>query len=526
MPETHDQTQQSDRQDGGTDHGSEGRSRRDLLRATAAGAAVSAIGLPATTGSVGAAPRTSEDHRFLFWNTWLLDGVELPTGNVAAKPDFRERSAEIGQALDEVGYDVIGLCEVFDSEERDRIEDNMDREVRSRAGPDGESIWPFGQIQLSGGKHTLLAGRGDERRFVRAHERVFDDRGGKDCDADAWSNKGVLHTEINLGPGNVDLFTTHMFAGGGLPWCDGTDADREAVRSSEMQDLRETIREHARPENVTVVAGDFNIQADTTEYLETIVPMLDEFDLVDLWARDHAASGGTGGTAVESASIDTDQGLPYHATSADEPGRIDYVFVQRPKPSHAIELDLGELRRATFWRELADPGQFSTDDGPNYLSDHMGLDADMTVRPTEPVYRIESAHSGKVLDVSGVSTDDGATIHQWGWWDGPNQYWRIQELGDGTHRIQSVNSGKAIDVSGASGDDGADVHQWGWHGGDNQRWYLDALGDGTYRIRAKHSGKVLDVSGYSTEDGGNVHQWEWHGNANQRWRLETVYAPS
>ncbi|MDF9745715.1 RICIN domain-containing protein [Natrinema salsiterrestre] len=139
-------------------------------------------------------------------------------------------------------------------------------------------------------------------------------------------------------------------------------------------------------------------------------------------------------------------------------------------------------------------------------------------------YRFVNAHSGKVLDVSNASPDDGANVHQWAWADGDNQVWRLERVADGGYRFVAEHSGKVLDVSGPSTDDGANVHQWSWHGNDNQKWYVDAVGDnGEHRLRAVHSDKVADVLDGSTDDGANVHQWDWHGGDNQKWLPEFAH---
>ena len=79
------------------------------------------------------------------------------------------------------------------------------------------------------------------------------------------------------------------------------------------------------------------------------------------------------------------------------------------------------------------------------------------------------------------------------------------------------HSGKVLDVTGGSTDDGAVIQQWPWHGGDNQRFFIEPLGDGYVRVVAKHSGKVLDVTGGSADNGALIIQWPWHGGNNQRW---------
>lgn len=136
-------------------------------------------------------------------------------------------------------------------------------------------------------------------------------------------------------------------------------------------------------------------------------------------------------------------------------------------------------------------------------------------------YTIRAKHSGKVLDVSGASSDDGANIQQWESWGGDNQKWKFENAGDGYYFVKAKHSGKAVDVAGVSTDDDANVHQWSFHGGANQQWKLQDAGGGYFYFVARHSGKVLDVSGQPNPgDGANVHQWTLHGGDNQKWKLE------
>lgn len=142
---------------------------------------------------------------------------------------------------------------------------------------------------------------------------------------------------------------------------------------------------------------------------------------------------------------------------------------------------------------------------------------------TNAWYNIRVKHSGKLLDVAGVSTDNGANVHQWDASGGDNQKWKFENAGDGYYFVKAKHSGKVLDVSGQPNPgDGANVHQWAFHGGENQQWKLETAGDGHYYFKARHSGKVLDVSGHSTENGANVHQWSLHGGDNQKWKLEKV----
>ena len=65
---------------------------------------------------------------------------------------------------------------------------------------------------------------------------------------------------------------------------------------------------------------------------------------------------------------------------------------------------------------------------------------------------------------------DGALVIQIPWNGWANQRWRMEDLGDDTFRFISGHSGKVLDVAGLSNADGAEVIQWPWNGGPNQRW--------------------------------------------------------
>jgi pectate lyase len=155
----------------------------------------------------------------------------------------------------------------------------------------------------------------------------------------------------------------------------------------------------------------------------------------------------------------------------------------------------------------------------NHFSFNEGSSGGGTI--TEGCYSIISKHSGKALDVSGWSTEDGGNIQQWAYSeDQANQKWNIVSAGDGYYKIESVHSGRALDVESASTEDGANIQQWGYgSGGDHKEFSFEEMDDGYYRIRTRHCDKCIDVYGASTDDGANVIQWSCHDNDNQRWEL-------
>ncbi|MBB5801821.1 alpha-L-fucosidase [Saccharothrix ecbatanensis] len=137
-----------------------------------------------------------------------------------------------------------------------------------------------------------------------------------------------------------------------------------------------------------------------------------------------------------------------------------------------------------------------------------------------PGYRkLVNRRSGKVLDVSGGSTEDGAAIVQWTDNGGTNQQWELVDAGDGYVKVVSRRSGKVLDVTGGSMDDGAPVVQWPDGGGANQHWRVVDVGDGYVKLVCRRSGKVLDVTGGVSTDGAKIIQYRDANSTNQHWQL-------
>jgi sucrose-6-phosphate hydrolase SacC (GH32 family) len=140
-------------------------------------------------------------------------------------------------------------------------------------------------------------------------------------------------------------------------------------------------------------------------------------------------------------------------------------------------------------------------------------------------YRIQSASSGKILEVDGGSTSDGANVQQWEWTGADRQKWIAHELRDGVFRFENVASGKMLDVRDAGTANGDSAVQWDWWGGDNQQWTVDRVDDveeTVYRVRNVNSGKVLDPEDGSGSNGEDVQQWDWLDGDNQRWQFDRV----
>jgi beta-xylosidase len=218
--------------------------------------------------------------------------------------------------------------------------------------------------------------------------------------------------------------------------------------------------------------------------------------------------------------------------------------IQGPSSTATVELDpsamangdragLAMLRDASAWIGLR------RDNGVTRLSMTDGLTMDSswntsgtgteraiaelsaTVDPTA-WYVLLNRNSGKALDVSGVSTADGAQLHQWTRTNANNQQFQFVDAGGGYYKLRARHSGKVVDVLGASTADGASVVQWTDNGGSNQQFRLDDSTGGYVRPVNRNSNKVLEVAGLSTADGAAVQQWgSWNGS-NQQWQLVRI----
>ena len=88
------------------------------------------------------------------------------------------------------------------------------------------------------------------------------------------------------------------------------------------------------------------------------------------------------------------------------------------------------------------------------------------------VFRIIARHSGRVLDLLGPGPP-GAPIQQFAWAAVDNQRWRIEEGEDGTAVIASVwDPALVLDVLGVSTNNGAPIIAWHRNDGPNQRFQL------------------------------------------------------
>ncbi|MEV7773058.1 RICIN domain-containing protein [Kitasatospora sp. NPDC086791] len=140
---------------------------------------------------------------------------------------------------------------------------------------------------------------------------------------------------------------------------------------------------------------------------------------------------------------------------------------------------------------------------------------------TDGSYLVRNVGSGLLLRVADASRRSGARIVL-GADDGTDaELWRLTAVhpGGALVHLENAASGKRLDVTGASPDNGVPIQQWGANAFGAQEWLLEAHVDapGTYTVTSFVSGKPL-----TAPDGpdGVVHQWEDVDAPAQWWRFE------
>jgi hypothetical protein len=151
--------------------------------------------------------------------------------------------------------------------------------------------------------------------------------------------------------------------------------------------------------------------------------------------------------------------------------------------------------------------------------------------PVNGRYILVNRNSGKVMEVAGGSTADGANIQQNAYSGGAHQHWDVTPfsspwMDQSFFSIKPVHSGKIADVAGGHLGDGGNLQQWIDLGGWNQLWFFEYVEDGWFHIRNRWSGRYLEVQDGSTANGANVRQWSLVTGGrtgapapNQQWRL-------
>jgi len=340
-----------------------------------------------------------KDIRFLSYNTYL---IQTPVGGAPARP---ERARDMGAQFANDGYGLLALCEVWQDDLRDLVLHGW------------PSYWIAEGPRASGDsldKNSGLIAISVNHPITYQASYAFREKGDRTRDADAWSTKGVLLTRIDLGFGCIDLYSTHLFAGGGLIG----NPSVEEIACIQRKQLNEFISfyqmtHNAALQNVAIVTGDFNVNGRTGQDCFLFDALSIACNVEDVWRIQwgDVATGGYSSTGNYGGYTNTDHEHddgaeislrmpqagppdPRDARFCLEPTphtipvsiggnivaieklekRIDYIFVERPTPYHTFNLDVTRIRRRSFRRA-------ASSEGMEYLSDHLGLDVTLIASP-------------------------------------------------------------------------------------------------------------------------------------------------
>ena len=125
--------------------------------------------------------------------------------------------------------------------------------------------------------------------------------------------------------------------------------------------------------------------------------------------------------------------------------------------------------------------------------------------------QLKNKNSGKVLDVFGISTQNGANVVIWSNLEGDNQILKFTEIfpedpggqfGGQTFQLKFLHSSFCLDAFNTS--PGSNVGQWGCHGNDNQKWTFNHQGNEYYQLVDVRDNLCLEGANGGTSDGTNI----------------------
>ena len=121
------------------------------------------------------------------------------------------------------------------------------------------------------------------------------------------------------------------------------------------------------------------------------------------------------------------------------------------------------------------------------------------------VYEIRIAsNQNYILDVSGISHDNGGNIQLWQDANVNQQRFKVTYQGDGYYTFVALHSKKAMAVSSTRCVLGINVWQYENNGDDSQKWIIKDVGNGLYSIIAKTNGLYLEASSGQIKNGTNI----------------------
>lgn len=260
--------------------------------------------------------------------------IKVSTINMWGIPGQRKmvfaRCEALGKEINKQEHNMVFVQEAFTSGMRGTIKANSGDSYR------GLFIYPR-TLKLSHGLYNL-----SQYKVTKASFMPFRSCGGVQC----LAKKGVLYMQIELNNGKrVDTFNTHLQAF----W------ENSKIRAQQLKTLKRFINSINKGDLPVVLAGDFNISADGSEY-QYLTETLSDF---------------TDTYKDSNPNLDGDTWVPSenYWINGGSSQRIDYIFVRDGKKDHWEVVD----SFVDFNTEL--PWNLPDKERSNYIyvSDHFGV---------------------------------------------------------------------------------------------------------------------------------------------------------
>lgn len=321
-------------------------------------------------------------HTLAFYNTKLS---AIGRSNEA-------RAKAMGRVLGRMGADIVGFCEV--QEPFVGNPDNLLKGYRKTyPGSVANHRHSTGALySLVGRNHPSGVGRSADVTasnfdHTNAVRRPFK---GQNSEPKGWQRMDVSLDVPGVEDAGIEVYVTHLH-----PYNQDQDVRDRKKQYRELRDMVNHRRRNVRPEWPRLVIGDMNVHSHKEHYAD-MLETLAGANLQDAWLTHGGPAGDTHNADRCSPNLRARVGRQSYAPHvcddfvSDHFGgsRIDYIFVEKPHPDHAVNVDISRMWRFAMNKENHSVGREVDDsvmDTPwdEGLSDHLAVGCELVVSPRE-----------------------------------------------------------------------------------------------------------------------------------------------
>lgn len=139
---------------------------------------------------------------------------------------------------------------------------------------------------------------------------------------------------------------------------------------------------------------------------------------------------------------------------------------------------------------------------------------------TDTAFAIKSVLDPQlVMDIYGGSSDNRARLQIYNANNSQAQMFTFKQVGNGLYEIVNVNSDKPFEAQGGSVSNGGAVSQYSSNGTCAQHWSIVDCGNGEYSFINSKSGKAIGVPGGNGVSGSALQIYTYNGSDAQKWTL-------